>query len=276
MESEDKTQAWESPGVRWQVFAARCRGRLQPESEWLIAARSLERRRGLARPRLDEVRRRIDQVNGRVPVYSELRTRSPQTDIEAPRFNRLKPHTVLDPQLQQHLERFLRFRLPSIQIHTTAAADRAARRVGADAVTSRNAIYFRQGAFQPATPSGRALLAHEATHIAWDRGARPLASPAAEPAAREERSALANEYRYLTRRESLPMSPPAAASPAVTAPAAASPAFFKTALSSRDAGDSSSAPPPQSQLSEASVRILQDDLYRMLLDKLRSDFERGA
>jgi hypothetical protein len=89
---------------------------------------------------------------------------------------------------------------------------------------------------------------------------------------------LANERRYLARRDSVPWAPPVATAAISAAPPAASPppAFVRTALASRDLDDRGPGPAPPGQLSEASVRALKADVYRMVLDKLRSDFERGA
>jgi hypothetical protein len=264
----------EAPGARWRRFAAERRARLQPPDAVSSAARWLASRHRVGRAGLGEIRERVRAYGGQGPPRSRvLGAASPQPDDGDREPPQPAPPVVLDPQLQQHLERFLRLRLPPIHIHTTAAADGLARRVGADAVTARDAVFFRRGAFQPTEPAGVALLAHEATHVAWAHGARP-----AGPSPREERTALTNEQRYLARRESVPLVPPPAApagNPAAPM-AAPPPAFVQTAMASRDIDDAGMTPSQGAQLSEASLRALKADVYRMVLDKLRSEFERGA
>lgn len=50
-------------------------------------------------------------------------------------------------------------------IHTGPYADEYARSFNALAVTIANEIYFRNGAYDPASEEGRKILAHELTHI---------------------------------------------------------------------------------------------------------------
>lgn len=60
----------------------------------------------------------------------------------------------------------------AIRIHTDAEAARAARRLGARAFTTGNHIYFGAGQYQPDTPSGLELIAHELAHTV-QQGAAP-------------------------------------------------------------------------------------------------------
>lgn len=53
----------------------------------------------------------------------------------------------------------------SIRVHTDAAAARAARGVGARAVTLGRHIYFGAGQFSPNTRGGAELLTHEVAHV---------------------------------------------------------------------------------------------------------------
>jgi hypothetical protein len=52
----------------------------------------------------------------------------------------------------------------SIRVYTGAAADASAAQVNAQAYTVGPNLVFRSGAFQPHTPAGRLLLAHELSH----------------------------------------------------------------------------------------------------------------
>ena len=61
--------------------------------------------------------------------------------------------------------------LDGVRIHQDGHADALTRAHGAAAVTVGQEIYFRTGRFRPDTADGRALLAHELTHVA--AGQRP-------------------------------------------------------------------------------------------------------
>ncbi len=50
-------------------------------------------------------------------------------------------------------------------MHANAESEKAAQQLGARAFTKGQDIYFAPGAYQPQTPSGRKLLAHELSHV---------------------------------------------------------------------------------------------------------------
>jgi hypothetical protein len=64
----------------------------------------------------------------------------------------------------------------AVRIHTDALADQSARAVGANAYTVGSHVVFRRGRYEPRTPPGRTLLAHELAHVA-QQGAAALATP---------------------------------------------------------------------------------------------------
>lgn len=66
--------------------------------------------------------------------------------------------------VQRHLEAGLNADLSRVRVHHDAEADGLARSVGAKAFTTGADIYFRRGLYDPTTPEGLALTAHEATH----------------------------------------------------------------------------------------------------------------
>jgi len=65
------------------------------------------------------------------------------------------------------------------RIHLGAEGDRRARAVGARAVTIGRDVFFRAGAFEPETPRGAALMAHELTHV-WQHARRDVRFEARE------------------------------------------------------------------------------------------------
>lgn len=75
------------------------------------------------------------------------------------------------PELLRHqMEAELGHDLSAVRIHDDAGADRAAEAIDARAFTSGSDIYFRAGEYQPQTPEGRHLLAHELAHVVQQSG----------------------------------------------------------------------------------------------------------
>jgi hypothetical protein len=61
--------------------------------------------------------------------------------------------------------------LSDARVHTGPAAEQLARAVSAKAFTVGNDIFFGQGAYDPGSPGGLELVAHEAAHVVQQRGA---------------------------------------------------------------------------------------------------------
>jgi hypothetical protein len=275
----------ELPGARWLGAALEQLGRFAVDRRWPAAAESI-RARFDAVPRMESLRERVETARAQSPrevqprriPFPEPEPREIPGAEDQPPEAEPEEGRGLDPALRARLERLLRFGLPAIRVYTGTGADRLARRHSADAVTVRNEIHFRQGAYDPATPRGLGLLAHEATHVAWDGGARTAArrTQGLDPAQAEERTALDNERRILHadahpagRRPLLPAPPPP-----LPAPPARS--GVRTAQTSRDLSQPEAPPAQAAQLSDAQLRALRHDIHASLLDKLRTDFERGA
>ena len=70
----------------------------------------------------------------------------------------------LDGGIRARLETGLGADLSQVRVHTDSEADALARSVDAAAFTSGQDIFFRSGAYDPSTPEGMHLLAHEAVH----------------------------------------------------------------------------------------------------------------
>jgi uncharacterized protein DUF4157 len=60
--------------------------------------------------------------------------------------------------------------LSDVRVHDDAGADALARSVAARAFTVGADVFFAKGEYQPGTPGGDRLLAHELTHVAQQRG----------------------------------------------------------------------------------------------------------
>jgi hypothetical protein len=71
--------------------------------------------------------------------------------------------------------------LSGVRVHTGAAADRAARSVGARAFALGHHVVFADGEYRPAGGEGRRLLAHELAHVVQERAAPTLRRQPARP-----------------------------------------------------------------------------------------------
>jgi len=80
----------------------------------------------------------------------------------------------LDSGVQGRLETGLGADLSGVRVHTDGEADHLSRSVDAVAFTTGSDIFFRSGAYNPASSEGLHLLAHEATHTV-QQAAGPVA-----------------------------------------------------------------------------------------------------
>ncbi|HEX2093052.1 MAG TPA: DUF4157 domain-containing protein, partial [Longimicrobiaceae bacterium] len=99
----------------------------------------------------------------------------------------------LDPATRAAMEARFGRDLRDVRIHTGPEADAAARGLNARAFTVGRDIVFAEGEYNPASPAGRRLLAHELVHTVQQRGVAPPAPgrplPVSEPGDALEREA---------------------------------------------------------------------------------------
>ncbi len=60
-----------------------------------------------------------------------------------------------------------------VTIHTDAQADQLSRQLGAEAFTTGSDVFFREGAYDPASSDGQRLIAHELTHVVQQGASAP-------------------------------------------------------------------------------------------------------
>jgi hypothetical protein len=60
--------------------------------------------------------------------------------------------------------------LSGVRVHADSQADKLSRSLQADAFTTGNDIFFRQGKYQPGTAQGDRLIGHELAHVATETG----------------------------------------------------------------------------------------------------------
>jgi Domain of unknown function (DUF4157) len=187
----------------------------------------------------------------------------------------------LDPYVQGWLSRLLDLRIPAVRIHTGQAADATARRFNADAVSFGPDIMFRAGRFAPDSATGLGLLGHELTHIARAHSDRFAAPPDRTALDREEAVAIENEKRVLQH---------ATGKRVMTANIAVAPREHRSTAARRAptpraaSVDRGVAPPtgdsdalsPAPELTAQQLGALKEAIYRDLMDRIRTDFERGA
>jgi hypothetical protein len=72
----------------------------------------------------------------------------------------------------------------AVNVHTDAQADQLNQAIQAKAFTTGQDIFFRQGAYQPASQTGQKLIAHELTHVVQQEGA--ISQPTSNSAGKEQ------------------------------------------------------------------------------------------
>jgi hypothetical protein len=77
----------------------------------------------------------------------------------------------LAPSVAEQLGSRLGHGFDDVRVHADGMSDALARSVQARAFTTGSDIFFARGEYRPHSSSGRALLAHELTHVVQQRGA---------------------------------------------------------------------------------------------------------
>jgi hypothetical protein len=142
------------------MLATRTRQSPQPSALRPVVARSQTVRRLATGARSD--RRRPD---GAAQAAEALSTAGQPLDARA--------RTELEPQFG--------YDFSSVRVHTDDGAARASRAIGAVAYTAGTDIAFDTGRYAPHSPAGRALLAHELTHVAQQSHASLDSAPSIAP-----------------------------------------------------------------------------------------------
>ena len=73
--------------------------------------------------------------------------------------------TPLPAASRERMESAFSADFAAVRVHTSAAAHNVASALGARALTAKTDILFRAGEYQPSTPGGAQLLAHELAHV---------------------------------------------------------------------------------------------------------------
>jgi hypothetical protein len=113
----------------------------------------------------------------------------------------------LERAARERLERGLGESLDDVRVHTDAHAGALARAVSARALTVGSDLFFAAGAYQPGSPDGDKLIAHEVTHSVQQRSgpaSGPLNLSAPGDAAEFEAEAMASTLQAEANAHTLP------------------------------------------------------------------------
>jgi hypothetical protein len=110
----------------------------------------------------------------------------------------------LDDKTRPGMEQALGADLSGVRIHTDSAAAESARSVQAHAYTVGDDVVFGSGQYQPDTPGGQRMLAHELTHVIQQRRGPVAGTPTgdgisvSDPSDAFEQAAEANADRIMS------------------------------------------------------------------------------
>jgi len=77
---------------------------------------------------------------------------------------------TLDSAVRRQMDNAFGSDFSGVRVHTDDRADQLNRSLGARAFATGKDIFFGQGEYQPGSPSGKKLLAHELTHVVQQTG----------------------------------------------------------------------------------------------------------
>jgi hypothetical protein len=104
------------------------------------------------------VQRLIAQRNGHGPTELDEDT--------AGRIDRARSGgQPLDHSTQDQMGQAMGYDMSGVRVHTSPEAHDLSHQLGAKAFTTGQDVFFREGAYDPASTAGRELIAHELTHV---------------------------------------------------------------------------------------------------------------
>ncbi len=84
----------------------------------------------------------------------------------------------LEPETRGFMESRMGHDFGDVRVHTGDHASESARSISAQAYTVGNEIVFQSGKYQPDTPTGQRMLAHELTHVVQQKSGPVDGTPA--------------------------------------------------------------------------------------------------
>src|SRR6185503_2419491 len=106
--------------------------------------------------------RRAQTLHRRAVDHGEA---DPDDPAVAESLRRLGGGARLPDAVKRRMEAEFGVSFDHVRVHTDGVAAHAARAIHAEAFTVGEDIFFAEGAFDPGSPTGERLLAHELTHV---------------------------------------------------------------------------------------------------------------
>ncbi len=136
-------------------------------------------------------RERVSLLAARAPTVASAQ--KPKSDETSPELtadikSQLGGGRPLPAETRAFLEPRFKANFAGVRIHTGGKAENLSTRLGARAFTYGRDIFFNAGAFQPDSPQGMELIAHELTHTIQQREVVQREVAAAEPVAVSQQS----------------------------------------------------------------------------------------
>ena len=135
-------------------------------------------------------------------------------NLESRLHRRNRSGNLLSDETRGFFEPRMQFGFGNVRVHTDNEASRMSRQLSARAFTHGTDIYFGGGQYDPASPEGKRLLAHELTHVIQQSHHDPIGSRIARDITKQtiQRTTLASiplqQRRTLQIRTQRPMLTP--------------------------------------------------------------------
>lgn len=88
----------------------------------------------------------------------------------------------LEAGLQRQMGQAMGADFSGVKVHTDGQADQLNRSIQAKAFTTKQDVFFRQGAYNPGSQDGQELIAHELTHVVQQNGGAVQRTPSIQAA----------------------------------------------------------------------------------------------
>jgi hypothetical protein len=170
------------------------------------------------------------------------------------------------------LERLMGRTMSDIRIHSGGQAGDLARRLGARAFTVGRDIYVRPELVEPMTPEGEALLAHEMSHVMEQSGREAPDMPLLRPESGGASAHFGHSAGMPVQRAVDTAVPASLSGSEASAERVEGSARQSAQSSQSSSGQAPSTDAPQPPDAEE----VADKVYRMMVDELVLDRERGA
>ena len=197
-------------------------------------------------------------------------------------------YSLLDNQIKDFLSKLLKLRLPqTVKIYHNSASESLNQKLNADAITYENKILLSSGRYQSVNSENMALLGHKLTHINQE-----VSQQNNNSCLQEEQLAIRNEQKIINYLATPPVaqnfSPEQQLLPQPQLPnssisnitSSSSLPVLKTASASRNLNTPSQMSnlnnKSYGELSRQQLNMIKEEVYRDLIQHIKTEFERGG